>query len=270
MMATAGVGRAVFTAMLWVSGPLSAPRDPSDMVATIQAEDAFDVQAELGRIGAPTLVIGGARDGFYSPELLEVTARGVPDARLLVLPRGTHASVMFDHEARSELARSPPVSVRSTIHALGRDVAAAGTVVQRSEGGPVITFELARELRDAGLEWRAREGDRFVLPDRDLDGRVFTISEMVVEVRRAPIGTLIAFNGTTEWALDSIEQAEAVWLPREEQLREAIGAALLALTRLDDGWRVTFHLRGELAEAAGATASEAYGHAVLGLLRAAS
>jgi hypothetical protein len=134
----------------------------------------------------------------------------------------------------------------------------------------VITFELARELRDAGLEWRAREGDRFVLPGRDLDGRVFTISEMVVEVRRAPIGTLIAFNGTTEWALDSIEQAEAVWLPREEQLRETIGDALLALTRLDDGWRVTLRLRGELAEAVGATASEAYGRALLARLRTAS
>jgi hypothetical protein len=80
---------------------------------------------------------------------------------------------------------------------------------------------------------------------------------------------LIAFNGTTEWALDAIEQTEAVWLPREEQLREAIGDALLALTRLDDGWRVTLHLRGELSEAGGATPSEAYGHALLALLRAA-
>jgi hypothetical protein len=130
----------------------------------------------------------------------------------------------------------------------------------------VIPFELARQLRDAGLAWRPHEGDRFVLPDRDLDGRVFTISEMVVEVRRSPVGTLIAFNGTTEWALDSIEQAEAVWLPREEQLRETIGDALLSLTRLDEGWRVTLHLDGRLTEVDGATASDAYGRALLALL----
>jgi hypothetical protein len=130
----------------------------------------------------------------------------------------------------------------------------------------VIPFELATQLRDAGLPWHPAEGDRFVLPDRDLDGQVFTISEMVVEVRRAPVGALIAFNGTTEWALDSVEQAETVWLPREEQLREALDDALLALARTDDGWRVTYRVDAELVEATGPTASEAYGRALLALL----
>jgi hypothetical protein len=130
----------------------------------------------------------------------------------------------------------------------------------------VIPLELARRLSDAGLVWHPAEGDLFVLPDRDLDGQVFTISEMVVEVRRAPAGTLIAFNGTTEWALDAVEQAETVWLPREAQLREALGAALLALTRTDDRWRVTYRLVGELRETDGRSASEAYGLALLSLL----
>jgi hypothetical protein len=99
----------------------------------------------------------------------------------------------------------------------------------------MISLDLARRLHEAGLEWTPAEGDRFVLPDRDLDGRVFTISEMVVEVRRSPVGSLIAFNGTTEWALDSIEQATAIWLPRESQLREALGDAMLSLARVDEG-----------------------------------
>ncbi|MFP4312525.1 MAG: pilus assembly protein CpaE [Nitriliruptoraceae bacterium] len=131
----------------------------------------------------------------------------------------------------------------------------------------MISLELATELRDQGLAWTPAEGDRFVLPDRDLDGRVFTISEMVVEVRRSPVGDLIAFNGTTEWALDAIERADAVWLPREAQLREMLGPALLSLARLEEGWRCTVRLGQELIEVEAAQADEAYGWALLRVLR---
>jgi hypothetical protein len=132
----------------------------------------------------------------------------------------------------------------------------------------VISTELARALQAAGLAWRPKEGDRFVLPGRDLDERVFTISEMVVEVRSAPAGRVIAFNGTTEWALDAIEQAEAVWLPRESQLREALGDAMLSLVRADDAWRVTVRVDDELLERTAEVAEEAYGRALLAVLRA--
>lgn len=131
----------------------------------------------------------------------------------------------------------------------------------------MISLELATELRDQGLAWTPTEGDRFVLPDRDLDGRVFTISEMVVEVRRSPVGDLIAFNGTTEWALDAIERADAVWLPREAQLREQLGPALLSLARLEEGWRCTVRLGQELIEVEAAQADEAYGWALVRVLR---
>lgn len=105
MLATGRVSRAVTTALLWSFGPLSAPDDPGDMIATIDAEDTFDAEAELARIEAPTLVVGGARDGFYSPELFEATAAGIPDARLVLRPRGTHISVLRDREVRLALAR---------------------------------------------------------------------------------------------------------------------------------------------------------------------
>lgn len=130
----------------------------------------------------------------------------------------------------------------------------------------MISFELAQQLRASGLQWTPAEGDRFVLPDRDLDGRVFTISEMVVEVRRSPVGDLIAFNGTTEWALDAIERADAVWLPREAQLRELLGEALLSLARLEDGWRCTIRLGQQLVEVEEAQADEAYARALVRLL----
>lgn len=55
------------------------------------------------------------------------------------------------------------------------------------------------------------------------------VSHMVVEVIDLPTGPVLGFNGTTEWALDSIAQAEVVWLPRENQLRELLGQAFVAL-----------------------------------------
>ena len=131
----------------------------------------------------------------------------------------------------------------------------------------MLDLELAHELHEAGLAWEPTDGDRFMLPGRDLDERVFTISEMVVEVRRSPVGALIAFNGTTEWALDSIEQAEAVWIPREEQLREALDTALLALARTDAGWRCTYRIGDTLQDTETRQAVDAYGRALLAVLR---
>ena len=133
----------------------------------------------------------------------------------------------------------------------------------------MISHELALNLHEFGLAWTPSEGDRFVLPDRDLDGQVFTISDMVVEVRRSPVGDLIAFNGTTEWALDAIEQAEAVWLPREGQLRELLGDRLLSLASIEDGWRCTVRIDDDLVEVEAAAADESYGLALVEVLRAA-
>ncbi len=69
---------------------LSKPADPSDLVTTILAEDQFSFQQQLARIAAPTLVIAGERDPFYSPTLLEETAAGIPGARLILYPGMGH------------------------------------------------------------------------------------------------------------------------------------------------------------------------------------
>ncbi len=63
-----------------------APEDPSDMLATLDAEDAFDVGEQLDRVSAPTLVIGGAKDVFYTRELFEQTAARVQDGRAHIHP----------------------------------------------------------------------------------------------------------------------------------------------------------------------------------------
>ena len=104
----------------------------------------------------------------------------------------------------------------------------------------MISLHLARWLHDAGLAWQPSQGDEFVIPDHGLDERVFRISDMVVEVRRIPAGTIIALNGTTEWALDSVMLGDALWLPREDQVRQHLGDAFRRLERHADRWSVTF------------------------------
>jgi hypothetical protein len=94
----------------------------------------------------------------------------------------------------------------------------------------VINVELAQALRAAGLAWHPRRGDAFMVPDRDLDDEVFVLSDMVIEPQDVPDGPpILAFNGTTEWALDSLEAHDAVWLPREDQLRDLLGGAFASL-----------------------------------------
>lgn len=64
----------------------STPADPSDLVITILAEDQFNYREQLARIAAPTLVIAGDRDPFYTPALFRETAAGIPNARLILYP----------------------------------------------------------------------------------------------------------------------------------------------------------------------------------------
>ena len=107
----------------------------------------------------------------------------------------------------------------------------------------MLSFELARTLRAAGVAWHPAPGDAFVLPDRDLDEQVFVLSDMVIQTVDVPDGpSILAFNGTTEWALDSLEAHEAVWLPREDQLRALLGDAFVSLERVPgppEGYAVT-------------------------------
>lgn len=70
-------------------GPL-VPDDPSDLLVTLDAEDAFDVEAELPRITAPTLAIGGSKDPFYPREMFERTAAGVRDGRAHIMEGWGH------------------------------------------------------------------------------------------------------------------------------------------------------------------------------------
>lgn len=99
----------------------------------------------------------------------------------------------------------------------------------------MISTELARALRTAGLRWQPAPGDRFQIDRGEFRGEVFTVSEMTIEVHEHPGGRSFGFNGTTEWALDSVDEVDTLWLPSEAQLRERLGSSFRALERVDVG-----------------------------------
>jgi hypothetical protein len=131
----------------------------------------------------------------------------------------------------------------------------------------VITLELATRLRDAGLVWTPASGDRFAIPDRDLDGQVFVVSEMTIDTQELPTGAVMKFNGTTEWALDSIAQDEVIWLPHEAQLRDLIGPAFRGLEPVGSGFAVEAVTRdGRPIRELDVDAERAYARVLLALL----
>jgi len=69
---------------------LSRPGDPSDLVITIEAEDQFNFKDRLAEIAAPTLLVAGERDPFYTPTLFRDTAAGIPNATLILYPGMGH------------------------------------------------------------------------------------------------------------------------------------------------------------------------------------
>ncbi len=136
----------------------------------------------------------------------------------------------------------------------------------------MISVELALALQQAGLVWHPASGDRFVMIRGTFDREVFILSDMVVQVHEAAAGSVLGFNGTTEWALDSTSADDALWLPREDQLREMLGGAFQVLGRADLGYRVTVVLPGAAGpqQFLGETPSDAYGLALLALVREAT
>lgn len=128
----------------------------------------------------------------------------------------------------------------------------------------MITIEQAARLRRAGVRWAPAAGDRFIVPDRNMDNDVFVVSDMTIEVGEVRGSKMIGFNGTTEWALDSIEQREVVWLPREGQLRALLGHSFRTLAAVPGGYRVELTDTAHTAE----DAEQAYAKAVIHLLGA--
>jgi pimeloyl-ACP methyl ester carboxylesterase len=89
----AGLGKWLSRPLVWIiSGlfSLNPPKDPTDLVVTVEAEDKFAFKDRLAEITAPTLVAGGVDDFFYSPTLFRETAAGIPNAKLCLYEKMGH------------------------------------------------------------------------------------------------------------------------------------------------------------------------------------
>jgi pimeloyl-ACP methyl ester carboxylesterase len=112
--------------LLWAGSFLAAlrpPRDPSDLVTTIEAEDKHDFRERLAEIAAPTLVVAGDRDPFYTEALFRETAAGIPNARLILYPGMGHpaSGKRFGEDVLAFLKEGRPAAARQ---AAGRNGAA--------------------------------------------------------------------------------------------------------------------------------------------------
>jgi pimeloyl-ACP methyl ester carboxylesterase len=95
---------AVLAALL---GPrvLAPGDDLSDMATTIEAEDTFDLAACARAIRAPTLILAGADDRFYSRALFEETSALIPGSRLRVFEGRGHVTAAWDPRWSAEIER---------------------------------------------------------------------------------------------------------------------------------------------------------------------
>lgn len=101
----------------------------------------------------------------------------------------------------------------------------------------MISVELAEQLRAAGFPWSPAAGDWFLVRAAP-DAGVFVLSDLSADVHEFVDGSVIGFNGTLEWAVDAVALADVLWLPRESQLREALGDKLSRLECGSQGFAV--------------------------------
>lgn len=130
----------------------------------------------------------------------------------------------------------------------------------------MISRALAEQLRPH-LTWEPRNGDQFYIPRPEISDAVFTVSDMVVELVNQHGESRFHFNGTVEWALDSVASDDVVWLPNEGQLRDLLGHWFLSLDRSGEQYVVTLGGPQQASHTEPAeSAADAYGQALLGVL----
>ncbi|MFG3136609.1 alpha/beta fold hydrolase [Streptomyces sp. NPDC048211] len=77
--------------------------DPGCYIAACEALAAFDIRTDLGRIGAPTLVLVGAEDQVTGPGDARTLVAGIPDARLALVPGASHLAPVEQPAAVTDL-----------------------------------------------------------------------------------------------------------------------------------------------------------------------
>lgn len=82
LLSSKSAGQRMLRTLAWLGGATLFKNASADLVATIRAEDGFNLKDRLGSIQAPTLVIGGANDPLYTVELFRTTAALIPQGQL--------------------------------------------------------------------------------------------------------------------------------------------------------------------------------------------
>jgi pimeloyl-ACP methyl ester carboxylesterase len=121
-MLAATTTRPAAARLLWLVGLIVAPlvvgRRYADLITTIEAEDGFDVGEALSSVSIPTVVLGGAKDGYYSPELFERTANRLANGQYIEYPSSSHLSTLgapgVTRSIRTVL--QPPVASPRPLH----------------------------------------------------------------------------------------------------------------------------------------------------------
>jgi pimeloyl-ACP methyl ester carboxylesterase len=70
-------------ALAWLANPFVAG-NPADMLIANGAMIAFDAELGLGQVQAPTLVLGGSADPYYSEDLFRRTAAAIPGGQAAI------------------------------------------------------------------------------------------------------------------------------------------------------------------------------------------
>jgi pimeloyl-ACP methyl ester carboxylesterase len=93
ILPSAGIWKLLNPSLAWMAArllSLGKMPDLSDLVITIETEDQHAFKDRLFEIKAPTLVIAGTDDPFYTPALFGETAAGIPHARLALYENMRH------------------------------------------------------------------------------------------------------------------------------------------------------------------------------------
>jgi 3-oxoadipate enol-lactonase/4-carboxymuconolactone decarboxylase len=151
--------------------------DPGCYIAACEALAAFDVRPELGRVGAPTLVLVGSEDQVTGPAEARTLVAGIPDARLAVVPGASHLVPVEQPAAVTDLlvrhfstAWQQPYDTGQTVlpaAPVSPVLAAAPQVVPVAEIAPAVVPEQplgASDRYQTGLKIR-----REVLGDAHVD-----------------------------------------------------------------------------------------------------
>ncbi|WP_049928470.1 alpha/beta fold hydrolase [Halopiger goleimassiliensis] len=107
-------GRAVaYPPWLLTIGQFLQPRpaDPDDVLRSLEFIRSFDGCDALGDVHQPTLVFGGERDPYFTPDRTRETAAGIPNAELELVPGAKHGAYherkrTFDERVSAFLERT--------------------------------------------------------------------------------------------------------------------------------------------------------------------